>query len=192
MPKMDDLMLVRGLLRMIGEDPTRQGLTETPTRVLKAWREMTCGYKQKPADVFKAFDDGAEGVSGMVFQGGITLWSTCEHHMLPFFGVAHIGYIPQGKIVGLSKMARLVDVFARRLQVQERLCKQIADCIEEHLKPLGVGVVLQCRHTCMEARGVKRQGSVTTTTELRKSFKDHEGARSEFLAMVRTASQDHW
>lgn len=183
---------IEELIRRVGDDPKRPGLRETPARVIKAWDEMTSGYHVDPRSVLKAFVDGADGCDEMVFQGAIPLWSTCEHHMLPFFGVAHIGYIPDGKILGLSKFARLVDVFARRLQVQERMCRQIADALMEHLKPLGVGVVLQCRHTCMEARGVKKAGSVTTTTALRGSMKDHEGARVEFLDMVKVASAGHW
>lgn len=184
--------LIRGLLYAVGENPDREGLTETPERVLKAWTEMTRGYNMDPASILKTFEDGAESVDQMVFQGAIPLWSTCEHHMLPFFGVAHIGYIPNGRILGLSKFARLVDVFSRRLTVQERITREIADALETNLKPLGVGVVLQCRHSCMEARGVCRAGSVTISTALRGGMKDNQSARAEFLSMVRTSSQGHW
>jgi GTP cyclohydrolase I len=176
----------------MGEDPCREGLKETPQRVLKAWSFLTSGYMTNPNDVLKSFGDGAELTDEMVFQGAIPVWSMCEHHMLPFFGVAHIGYIPKGRILGLSKFARLVDVYARRLQVQERLCGQIAHALHKHLKPLGLGVVLQCRHTCMEARGVQKAGSVTTTTSLMGAFKKHSDARAEFMAMVNVASQRHW
>lgn len=177
--------LVVELLRRIGEDPTRQGLLETPERVAKAWDFWCKGYNEDPASVLKAFEDGA--CDEMVFQGGLSLWSMCEHHMAPFFGVAHIGYIPNKRVVGLSKLARVTDVFARRLQVQERLTGQIADAIMEHLDPLGVGVVLQCRHTCMESRGVQRRGTITDTTALRGCMKQGE-ARTEFLLKVQTAS----
>jgi GTP cyclohydrolase IA len=176
---------VRELLTMIGESPQRPGLVETPQRVVKAWGFMCGGYAQKPEDVLKAFEDGAEDCDEMVIQKNIPLWSTCEHHMLPFFGVAHIAYIPKGRVLGLSKFARLVDVFARRLQVQERLTTQIADALMTHLQPLGVGVVLQCRHTCMEARGICKAGSVTTTSKLLGDFKSNGDVRNEFLSMVR-------
>jgi GTP cyclohydrolase I len=180
------------ILTAAGENPMRSGLKETPQRVVRAMEEMLSGYKMDPMKVLKAFDDGAEGVKDMVFQGSIPLWSMCEHHMLPFFGVAHIGYLPKGKILGLSKFARVVDVFAKRLQVQERLGRQIADALEEYLDPVGLGVVLQCRHSCMEARGVRRQGSVTVTQVMRRDFMHLPGPRDEFLSMVRTASEAHW
>jgi GTP cyclohydrolase I len=183
---------VRALIAYLGENAHRPGLAETPARVIKAWRAMTSGYHAEVTEFMKTFEDGAENCDGMVFQGSIPVWSTCEHHMLPFFGVAHIGYLPQGRILGLSKFARVVDVFARRLSVQERITNQVADALAEHLKPLGVGVVLQCRHTCMEARGVKTAGSITTTQALRGDIKDHTGARDEFLSLVRTASERHW
>lgn len=178
--------LIRQLLRHVGEDIDRMGLVETPSRVIKAWEFMCSGYNVDPKSVLKLFEDGAEQCDEMVFVGQIPLWSTCEHHMLPFFGVAHIGYLPKGRVLGLSKFKRLVDVFARRLQVQERLTTQIATALMDNLEPLGVGVVLQCRHTCMEARGVQCAGSVTTTTALRGSFKNHPDVKAEFLANVRS------
>lgn len=184
-PKQHYTDAVRTLLRWCGEDAKREGLADTPDRVLKAWEFMTSGYTMKPADVLKAFGDGAEKCDEMVIQKDIPMWSTCEHHMLPFFGVAHIAYLPSGKVLGLSKFARLLDVFARRLQVQERITSQVADALMDGLAPLGVGVVLQCRHTCMEARGVCKAGSVTTTTALRGAFKENPDVRSEFLSMVR-------
>lgn len=183
----DHRATITRLLRIIGEDPDREGLSETPDRVLKAWEFMCGGYKIEPESVLKAFEDGSEGCDEMVIQKNIPVWSTCEHHMLPFFGVAHIAYIPNGKVLGLSKFARLTDVFARRLQVQERLTTQIADALMTHLEPLGVGVVLQCRHTCMEARGVQKAGSVTTTSKVLGNFKTHPEVRNEFLSMVRGA-----
>jgi GTP cyclohydrolase IA len=183
----DEHYAINRLLRFIGEDPDREGLQETAARVIKAWEFMCGGYAMKPEDVLKAFEDGAEDCDEMVIQKDIPVWSTCEHHMLPFFGVAHIAYIPKGRVLGLSKFARLTDVFARRLQVQERLTTQIANALMEHLKPLGVGVVLQCRHTCMEARGVCKAGSVTTTSKLLGDFKSNTDVRNEFLSMVRGA-----
>lgn len=173
------------VLAAIGEDPKRAGLRETPDRVARAWAELAAGYGQDPADVLKVFDDGAEGVNEMVTVGPIPFFSLCEHHLLPFHGQAWVGYVPSGKIVGLSKMARLVDVFARRLQVQERLTKQIADAFTEHVQPLGVGVHLQARHLCMEMRGVSRAGAVTTTTALRGAFFEQPAARAEFLGACR-------
>lgn len=182
---------VRTMLKLAGEDESREGLRETPARVIKAWRFFSSGYEQSPRDVLKAFEDGAQKYDEMVFQGSIPLWSMCEHHMLPFWGVAHIGYLPKGKIVGLSKFSRLVDVFARRLQVQERLTVQVADAFTEVLEPFGCGVVLQCRHTCMESRGVQKTGSVTTTTALRGSFKEPH-VKNEFMQLVRIAAQQPW
>lgn len=175
---------VEVLLRHIGEDPKREGLQETPLRVVKAWEFMTGGYDVNPASVLKAFKDGSEQTDEMIFQCNIPFWSTCEHHMLPFFGVAHIAYLPSGKVLGLSKFARLVDVFARRLQVQERLTGQVAEALMTHLAPLGCGVVLQCRHTCMEARGVQKAGSVTTTIALRGVFKELGHVKAEFMSRI--------
>lgn len=178
---------VRRLITHVGEDVSRAGLIETPDRVVRAWEYMCSGYSVDPASVLKTFEDGAEACDEMVFQGSIPMWSNCEHHMLPFFGVVHIGYLPKGRVLGLSKFARLVDVFAHRLQVQERLTAQIAQALMDHLEPLGVGVTLQCRHTCMEARGVCRAGSVTTTTALRGRF-TRPDVKSEFLDNVRMAA----
>ena len=175
------------LLGFIGEDFEREGLRETPDRFLKAWSYWTKGYKEKPSDILKTFQDGSQNYDEMVFQGAIPLWSICEHHLAPFFGLAHVGYIPGKSIVGLSKLARIVDVFARRLQVQERLTSQIADCLFENLKPLGVGVVLECRHSCMESRGIEKMGTVTVTSALRGAMKGEHETRSEFLAFVRSA-----
>lgn len=184
-----DLLAVQRLLRVAGEVPNRGGLIDTPERVLKAWEFFGSGYAMRPGDVLKSFEDGAEGCDEMVFQGSIPLWSMCEHHMLPFWGVAHIGYIPDKRILGLSKFSRLVDVFARRLQVQERLTVQIANALQTELNPIGVGVVLQCRHTCMESRGVAKTGSVTTTAALRDAFKVIPHVKAEFLAMVHASAK---
>jgi GTP cyclohydrolase IA len=176
--------IVTRLLQFIGEDPTREGLRETPRRFLAAWQEYTRGYAVKPQEVLKVFEDGADGVDELVIVRDLQVYSTCEHHLAPFVGRAHIGYIPKGKILGLSKFARLVEVFARRLQVQERMTTQIADALCDHLQPLGVGVVLECRHMCMEARGAKAQGSVTTTSAMRGVLRTDASARAEFLRLV--------
>jgi GTP cyclohydrolase I len=148
---------------------------------------LTGGYDRSVLEVMKTFEDGAAGADGMVFQGGIPFCSLCEHHMAPFFGFAHIGYIPNGKIVGLSKLSRVTDVYARRLQVQERLGTQVAGALMEHLEPLGCGVILQARHMCMEMRGVQKAGTITTTTVLRGTFLSHAEVRSEFMSMAQTA-----
>lgn len=176
--------IVTRLLCFIGEDPARGGLVETPRRVLKAWEFWTSGYQREPGQVLKVFEDGAERVDEMVAVCRIPLYSHCEHHLAPFFGVAHVAYIPNGKIVGLSKLSRLVDIFARRLQVQERLTNQIADALDEHLKPKGVGVMIECRHMCMESRGVCQQGHATRTSALRGVIKTDAAARAEFLRVV--------
>ena len=182
----DDLLASHfsGVLACLGEDVNRPGLLETPERVAKAWRFWTKGMHQDPRAVLKTFEDGAEGVDEMVVVKGIELYSHCEHHMAPFFGVAHIAYIPNGRIVGLSKLARVADIFARRLQVQERLTNQIADCINDTLNPLGVGVIVEAKHFCMCSRGVGKQGSTTTTSALRGVFRDRPEVRTEFLALV--------
>jgi GTP cyclohydrolase I len=172
---------VKLILAQIGEDVARQGLLETPARVAKAWEEWASGYNKDPADILKTFEDGAEGVGEMVIVKNIPFYSHCEHHMAPFFGVATVAYIPDGKIVGLSKLPRLVDMFARRLQVQERMTNQIADALQEHLKPVGVGVAVQARHMCMESRGVCQQGSSTKTFALRGDIKNDSQKRKEFM-----------
>lgn len=180
---------LRGLLDFLDKDPDRGGLKETPTRVRKYWEQMTRG---KDADdkvisaLLKTFKDGAKGYDEMIVETNITFHSICEHHLVPFFGVAHVAYIPGKKIVGISKLARLVELLAAQLQVQERLTVQVADALDKHLRPRGVGVVMTARHLCMESRGVKKSGSLTTTSALRGVIKQ-SGAREEFLGFVRTA-----
>lgn len=182
----DAMLCVRDLLDFIGEDPTREGLVDTPSRVVKAYGEWFAGYKQDPADLFKVFEDGAEGADEMVLLTDIPVFSHCEHHITPIVGVAHVAYIPKDKIVGISKLARVVDLFSRRLQVQERLTNQIADAIQEHLEPLGVAVVIRAKHFCMATRGVKTPNVDTTTSALRGVFK--EGTpRAEFLSLIQAA-----
>jgi len=147
------------LLSSIGEDPTRQGLVETPGRVSRAWAHWTRGYKQDPAAILKTFADGGESYDELIVVRQIPVYSHCEHHLAPFFGHATVGYLPSGHIVGLSKLTRLVNCFAARLQVQERLTQQIAQSLLEHLQPKAVGVIIRCRHMCMESRGIAVAGS---------------------------------
>ncbi len=180
----EDLAAVRRLLAYIGEDPGREGLLETPARFLKAWEEYTAGYRVKPEDVLKVFEDGAERVDEMVIVKDIPLYSLCEHHLAPFFGHAYVGYVPDKRILGLSKISRLVEVYARRLQVQERLTNQIADALDQHLQPIGVAVVIECRHMCMESRGIRHSGSATVTSALRGSIKANPDTRREFLSLI--------
>lgn len=169
------------ILDSIGEDRKRPGLTETPYRVAKAWQEWTSGYEIDIPSIFTVFDDGAENYDQMVTICDIPFYSHCEHHLAPFFGSVTISYIPNGRIVGLSKLSRLVEVYSRRLQVQERMTNQICDAIWEHLSPLGVGVQVKARHLCMESRGIKQRGSHTVTTAL-KGLMLHDGTvRAEFL-----------
>jgi GTP cyclohydrolase I len=172
------------LLQFIGEDPNRGGLLETPARVAKAWKEMTTGYGQDPHSILKCFEDGGESYDEMILERGILFYSNCEHHMLPFFGTADIAYLPNGKVLGLSKIPRLLEIFARRLQGQERLTVQVADSLFEGLGAKGVGVRISARHLCMECRGVNKQETVTVTTALRGVFLKPE-VRAEFLSSVR-------
>lgn len=162
----------------------REGLLETPERVAKAWEFWTSGYAKDPAEILKSFEDGADGYDEMVMVRDIPIYSKCEHHLADIFGTATVAYIPNGRVVGLSKLSRLVDMYARRLQVQERMTVQIADALQEHLNPLGVGVLLRCRHLCMESRGVCQQGHHTVTSALRGALKDDPAARGEFMALA--------
>lgn len=173
------------LLQYVGDDPTRGGLIETPKRFLKAWDHFTSGYGKDAFEVLKVFEDGAEDCDEMVLVRNIPVYSQCEHHLVPFFGVAHVAYIPNGKIVGLSKLSRVVDIFARRLQVQERLTNQIAQALQDNLEPLGVGVVLECRHLCMESRGICQQGHTTITSSMKGVFRDDPATRAEFLGLIK-------
>ncbi|WP_085317362.1 GTP cyclohydrolase I FolE [Derxia lacustris] len=176
----------RRFLRSLGEDPDRQGLLETPHRAAKAWKDWTAGYDMKPADVLKVFEDGAEEYNELIVVRNIPVYSHCEHHLAPFFGTASIGYTPKGHIVGLSKLTRLVECFARRLQVQERLTIQIANALMEHLQPRAVGVVIRCRHLCMESRGIRASGEETVTSALLGELQTNLALRTEFLNLVNT------
>lgn len=174
---------IKDLLYFVGENPERGGLLETPDRVKKAWTFWTKGYEMDAGSILKTFEDGADGCDEMVVVKDIPFYSHCEHHMAPIFGTASIAYIPDGKIVGLSKLSRLLEMYARRLQVQERLTNQVADALQEHLEPIGVGVVIKARHLCMESRGVCQQGHHTITSALRGAMKDQEATRAEFLSI---------
>lgn len=182
--------LIAALLANIrGEDSTREGLRETPERFRKAWLHWTSGYGQQPARVLKAFKDGSPERGGeIVLVSNIPVYSMCEHHLAPFWGLAHVGYLPHKKVLGLSKFARLVDVYARRLQVQERLTHQVADALVTHLTAKAVGVVIECRHMCMESRGVRARGTVTSTSALRGEMFENAPLRAEFMSLVCNAS----
>jgi GTP cyclohydrolase I len=174
---------VKRLLVELGENPERQGLVRTPLRVEKSLKFLTGGYSQSVDDVLNGaiFD---ETYDEMVLIKNIEVFSLCEHHMLPFYGKCHVAYVPNGKIVGLSKIPRIVDVFARRLQVQERLTTQIADCLMEKLNPLGVAVVIEATHLCMVMRGVEKQNSVCSTSSMLGAFRDEPATRREFLSLL--------
>jgi len=173
------------ILRNIGENPNREGLLKTPERVAKSYDFLTQGYNQDPAEVLESAIFN-EDYSEMVLVKNIELYSLCEHHMLPFFGKAHVAYIPNGRIVGLSKVPRVVDIFSRRLQVQERLTIEIRDCFEKTLQPLGVAVVIEAQHLCMQMRGVSKQNCFTTTSAFSGEFLNNEKTRKEFIQLVGT------
>ena len=175
--------MLREILSRMGEDPSRQGLLATPGRVEKSMAFLTKGYDENPAEILRGalFD---EDYDEMVIVKDIEIFSLCEHHMLPFFGKVHVAYVPKGKVIGLSKIPRLVEVFARRLQVQERLTRQIADAIQNAILPLGVGVIIEARHLCMMMRGIEKQHSSTVTSAMVGCFRQKE-TRLEFLSLVR-------
>ncbi len=175
---------IKHILKAIGEDPDREGLKATPHRVNKSLRYLTRGYSQKIEDVINGAIFTAES-DDMIIVKNIEFYSMCEHHMLPFFGQCHIGYIPKGKILGVSKLARLVDVFARRLQIQERLTHQVAKSILDALECEGVGVVMEAQHMCMLMRGVEKQNSIMTTSAMLGSFRKESSTRNEFLKLIK-------
>jgi GTP cyclohydrolase I len=176
-------LIYKEVIRQLGEDPEREGLLKTPERVAKALQFLTKGYDQNPDEIL-ASALFHEDYSEMVIIKDIEVFSQCEHHMLPFFGKAHIAYIPNGKIVGLSKIPRIVDAYARRLQVQERLTLDIRDCIQRTLEPKGVAVVIECSHMCMKMRGVEKQNSTTTTSAFTGIFLSNDATRKEFISLI--------
>ncbi len=171
-------------LQFIGEDPEREGLKETPSRVVRSWGELYAGYKMDPVKVFKVFEDDA--CDEMVLLKNVEFYSQCEHHMLPFFGRAHIAYIPAGKVIGVSKLVRLLEVYARRLQIQERLGQQITTAIDTYLKPKGAACILEAQHFCMTSRGVQKQDSIMVTSSLTGVFREVAAARAELLSFVKS------
>ena len=179
--------LIEKLLQEVGEDPTREGLLKTPARVAKSWVYFSRGYNQDLDDVvnnaiFK------ESSKDMVVVRDVEFFSLCEHHLLPFFGKAHVGYIPDGQIIGLSKIPRIIDMFSRRLQVQERLTNQIAEAIHTVLKPVGVAIVMEGRHMCMQMRGVEKQNSLATTSTMLGKFRESVRTRNEFMSLINRSS----
>ena len=175
--------IIHSLLEEIGEDPTREGLLKTPSRVARSWRFFSEGYGQNLDDIINnaIFHEEAKD---MVIIRDVEFFSLCEHHLLPFFGKTHVGYIPNGKVIGLSKVPRIIDMFSRRLQIQERLTRQIAETIQTVLDPIGVAVVMEGRHMCMQMRGVEKQNSLATTSSMLGKFRESDRTRSEFLAII--------
>jgi GTP cyclohydrolase I len=176
--------LYEAIIRGVGEDPAREGLQKTPERAAKAMQYLTHGYTQSADEVVNNAIFESEN-NQMILVKDIELYSLCEHHLLPFIGKCHVAYIPTGKVIGLSKIARIVDMFARRLQIQENLTKQIADTLMEAIEPAGVGVIIEAQHLCMMMRGVEKQNSMMTTSMMLGTFRDHDRTRSEFLRLVK-------
>ena len=181
---MSDEQIVREFVKRFAEKKSREGLDDTPSRVVKAWQFWCSGYNDDPALILKEFKDGGETYDEMLMQGNIDIFSHCEHHLAPMFGKAYVAYIPNGKVVGLSKLARVVEIFSRRLQVQERMTEQVADALWDNLQPKGVGVLMQLRHMCVESRGIQKVGTITTSSALRGCIKDEADCRAEFLSLV--------
>ena len=176
--------IVTRTLQRIGEDPGRDGLLDTPKRVVKSWDEIYAGYQMDPVEILSTRFDNEEKYNQMVLLKNIDFYSMCEHHMLPFFGKVHIGYLPKDKVVGISKLSRLVDCFSRRLQIQERMTQQIANAIQQELDPMGVAVICEAQHLCMVMRGVKKMNAYMTTSALKGVYEDDTSARQEFLMLV--------
>lgn len=170
------------ILSYIGEDPNREGLRDTPKRVIKSYGELFAGYGKDAADLMTVFEDGA--CDEMVVLRSISMQSFCEHHMLPFIGVAHVAYVPNNRVIGVSKLARLVDMFAKRLQIQERICQQVTAALDEHLQPHGSACVIEAKHLCMSCRGVNKQNSSMITSSLTGVFRENAVTRSEFLSLI--------
>jgi len=175
--------IIRLQLLRVGDDPSREGLLETPNRVIKSWNEIYSGYNKKPEDLLTVFEAG--GYNQMVILKDIELFSMCEHHMLPFFGKAHVAYIPGEKVIGISKLARLVDIYARRLQIQERIGEQVTDALMTFLKPKGAACIIEATHMCMRMRGVAKQHSTMITSSLKGVFLDDLATRQELISMIK-------
>jgi len=175
--------LIKEMILRIGENPLRQGLKSTPKRVRKSWDELFEGYKQNPKDVFKTFDD--EQVEGMIYLKNTEFFSMCEHHMLPFYGKATIAYIPNGPVIGTSKLARLLDIFTRRLQLQERIGDQVTESLMHHLEPQGAACIIEAKHLCIACRGVKKQNSIMGYSSMKGVFREDAQTRSELLSLVK-------
>ena len=180
---------VRTLLLWTGDDPEREGLQETPARVAKAYSELFGGYAENPADVLGRTFEEVAGYDDMVVVKDIPFFSHCEHHMVPIIGKAHVGYLPDGRVLGLSKIARVVDIFAKRLQTQESMTSQIAQAIQENLDPRGVAVMIEAEHMCMAMRGIRKQGSTTMTTTFTGAFRDEPQEQMHFMALARNSAE---
>ena len=180
----------RGVLRWIGEDPDRNGLRETPARLVRAYREYFCGYEQDPEQILQKTFEEIEGYDEMVLLRGIPFQSHCEHHLAPITGRAWVAYVPNERVVGISKLARVVEAYAKRLQIQERLTAQIANCIEQVLKPKGTGVVIKATHHCMTSRGVNKQGTDLVTSRMLGCFRDNPMTRQELMSMVHSSANE--
>jgi GTP cyclohydrolase I len=174
--------IIRQQLEYIGEDPNREGLLRTPERVVRSWSELFSGYKQDPKDIFTVFETGT--YSQIVLLKDIEFYSTCEHHLLTFSGKAHIAYIPDKHVLGISKLARLLDIYARRLQIQERICEQVTEALMDYLQPKGAACVIEAAHNCMRCRGVQKQNSVMVTSSLKGVFLEETGTREELLRLI--------
>lgn len=181
---MSEEEIIKNLLTFIGENPEREGLKATPKRVIKAWQFWTSGYKKDIKEIMTTFN--SDGFDQMIVVKEIDFYSHCEHHLAPFYGKIHIGYIPNGKVLGVSKFARLIEIFSRRLQIQERMTKQIADTIMEYLKPKGVAVIIEGIHLCMRSRGVEKQNSIMQTSCMLGSFREQVQTRNEFFQMIKS------
>ena len=174
---------IRNFIEYIGEDPNREGLQETPNRVVKSWEELYAGYKQNPEDLLTVFQAGT--YDQMVVLKDIEIYSTCEHHILPFYGKAHVAYVPTEKVIGISKLARLVDVFSKRLQIQERIGEQVTEALMKFLQPQGAACIIEARHMCMCARGVNKQNSIMTTSSLKGCFLEDRAVKEEFINLIK-------
>ena len=180
---MNPEFLVKDLLKAIGEDPNRDGLIKTPSRIVKSWDELYSGYVVNIPSLFTVFEK--DGYESMVILKNIELYSMCEHHMLPFFGKAHIAYIPTEKVVGISKLARLVEAYSRRLQIQERICEQVTSAMMEYLKPEGAACIIEAQHMCMTMRGVSKQNSIMVTSSMKGAFLTNGEVRTELMNLIK-------